>query len=196
MTNLFYLETICLMGQQDFIESSLNHWQQENRNLTKESCCKLLVELKRRHLEPVLTRLRGRDGVHVLFSEIKESYATIERNFMSDAKGALDARAEIFCDFQGASETCLFIAFSRPTVMTTDPKLNTIQQRLTNSTPFASNSKGIWTWRALNKLQFFNYDYFLRANHPSINLALTSGMPTSYISHVLLTICGHRLTSP
>ena len=86
------------------MECRLNRWQQENDSLSKESCRKLLIELKQQHLHPVLTRLRGRDGFQVSFVEIKESYAAIESDFKSRAKGAEDACAAMFSDFQGVSE--------------------------------------------------------------------------------------------
>ena len=82
------------------MERSLKRWQQENSGLTKESCRNLLIGLKQQHLDPILTRLRGRDAVQLSFSDIKEGYAAIERDFLSGAKGAADACALMFSDFQ------------------------------------------------------------------------------------------------
>ena len=86
------------------MEYNLNRWQQENSDLAKESCRKLLVELKKLHIDPVLTRLRGQRAVEVSFSEIERSYAAIYRDYKFEAKGPGDVCAGMFSEFQGVGE--------------------------------------------------------------------------------------------
>ena len=86
------------------MECNLNRWQQENSDLAKESCRKLLVGLKKLHIDPVLTRLRGQRAVEVSFSEIERSYAAIYRDYKSEAKGPGDVCAGLFSEFQGVGK--------------------------------------------------------------------------------------------
>ncbi|CAH3045124.1 unnamed protein product [Porites lobata] len=83
----------------DYMENGLNNWQKENARLTKESCNQLLVGLKRQHLDPVLTQLRGKDGAKVSFAEIMACYSAIEQGFKLEAKGAEDVCAQVFFEF-------------------------------------------------------------------------------------------------
>lgn len=86
------------------MENGLNCWQERNTRLTKESCHQLLVGLKHRHLDPVLTLLRGKDGAKVAFAEIMACYSAIELGFKEQAKGAEDVCAQVFLDFHPVSE--------------------------------------------------------------------------------------------
>jgi len=45
--------------------------------------------------------LRGPDGCKVSFSEIKECYTAIEKDFKAGAKGAEEICAEMFFEFHG-----------------------------------------------------------------------------------------------
>lgn len=89
---------------QDDIESSLNRWKQQNVTVTREYCRKLLIELKKQHLDQALTRLRGPDGCKVTFLEIKECYTAIENDFKAGAKGAEDICSKMFFEFHGVRE--------------------------------------------------------------------------------------------
>lgn len=87
------------------MENGLNSWQERNARLTKESCHQLLVGLKHRHLDPVLTELRGKDGAKVSFAEIMACYSSIELGYKEQAKGAAeDVCAQVFLDFHPVSE--------------------------------------------------------------------------------------------
>lgn len=86
------------------MESSLNRWKQQNSTATRESCRKLLIGLKRQHLDQVLTRLRGADGFKLSFLEVKDCYTAIENEFKSGARGAADTCAEMFFEFHGVRE--------------------------------------------------------------------------------------------
>ena len=85
------------------MENGLNNWQKDNARLTKESCNQLLVGLKRQHLDPVLTQLRGKDGAKVSFAEIMACYSAIEQGFKLEAKGAEDVCAQVFFEFHPVS---------------------------------------------------------------------------------------------
>lgn len=83
------------------MEGSLNRWRQQNISVTRECCRKLLIGLKKQHLDQALTRLRGPDGCKVSVSEIEECYSAIENDFKAGAKGAEDICAEMFFEFHG-----------------------------------------------------------------------------------------------
>lgn len=57
---------------QDYMESSLNRWKQQNCSVTRECCRELLIGLKKQHRDQALTRLRGPDGCKVSSLEVKE----------------------------------------------------------------------------------------------------------------------------
>ena len=77
----------------------LKRWQDENNRLTKEQCSKLLRELKKKCLDPILRELRGENGASVSFAQIIGGYSAIEQGFKRDAKGAKDVCAQEFYDF-------------------------------------------------------------------------------------------------
>ena len=102
------------------MECSLNGWIQQNNSVTRKSCRRLLIELKKQHLDQALSRLRGPDGFNVSFLEIKECYSAIESDFKVAAKGAKDTCAEMFVEFHGVrrktyilSKGCLYSQFIR-----------------------------------------------------------------------------------
>ena len=102
------------------MECSLNRWIQQNNSVTGESCRKLLIELKKQHLDQALGRLRGPEWFKVSFLEIKECYSAIENDFKAGAKGAKDTCAEMFVEFHGVrrktyilSKGCLYSQFIR-----------------------------------------------------------------------------------
>ena len=81
------------------MNESLKRWQDKNNRLTKEQCSKLLRELKKNHLDPILRELRGKDGVSMSFDRIVGGYSEIEQGFKRKAKGAKDVCAQEFYDF-------------------------------------------------------------------------------------------------
>ena len=81
------------------MNESLKRWQDKNNRLTKEKCSKLLRELKKEHLDPILRELRGKEGVSMSFDRIVGGYAAIEKGFQREAKGAKDVCAQEFYDF-------------------------------------------------------------------------------------------------
>ena len=89
------------------MENGLNSWQEENTRLTRESCHQLLTVLKKQHLDPVLAKLRGKDGAKVSFAEIMASYTAIEQGYKLEAKGAEDVCAQVFFDFHPVSNQAM-----------------------------------------------------------------------------------------
>lgn len=85
------------------MENGLNSWQGENTRLTKENCHQLLIRLKEQQLDPVLTRLRGKDGAKVSFAEIMACYSAIEQGYKLKAIGAKDVCAQVFFEFHPVS---------------------------------------------------------------------------------------------
>lgn len=81
------------------MENGLKRWQEENNRLTKEGCYRLLRGLKEQQLDPILTRLSGKDGASVTFAQIIGGYSAIEQGFKRDAKGAKDVCAQVFYEF-------------------------------------------------------------------------------------------------
>lgn len=89
----------------DFMEDRLNHWQDENTKRTKEICNQLLIGLKRQHLDPVLTKLRGKDGAKLSFAEIVACYNSIEQGYRLESRGAQDVCAQMFYEFHPQLQT-------------------------------------------------------------------------------------------
>jgi len=81
----------------------LNQWQTENAQVTKQSCERLLLQLKRKHLDPVLQQLQGRDGSKLSFDDIIGVYYLIKVDYEAHAVGAKDAIAAAFFDFHPVS---------------------------------------------------------------------------------------------
>nr|XP_058956417.1 guanylate-binding protein 6-like [Pocillopora verrucosa] len=81
------------------MNEGLKRWQDENKRLTKEQCHKLLRALKKKHLDPILRELSGKDGAAVSFAQIIGGYSAIEQGFNRDAKGAKDVCAQVFYEF-------------------------------------------------------------------------------------------------
>lgn len=98
------IDIVDICSSQAYMENGLNCWQERNTRLTKESCHQLLLGLKRQHLDPVLTQLRGQDGAQMSFAEIMACYSSIEQGFKSEAIGAEDVCAQVFLDFHPVSK--------------------------------------------------------------------------------------------
>lgn len=77
----------------------LNQWQNENTQRTRKCCEDLLVQLKRKHLDPVLQQLQGTDGSKLSFDDIIGVYHLIKDDYDARAVGAKDAIAAAFFDF-------------------------------------------------------------------------------------------------
>lgn len=86
------------------MENDLKRWHEENQRLTKEGCQRLLQDLRKKHLDPILQRLNGPMGSSVSFDQIKESFLAIERDFKKLARGAKDVCAQEFFKFQPVRE--------------------------------------------------------------------------------------------
>ena len=86
----------------------LNQWQTENVLMTKQSCERLLLELKRKHLDPVFQQLQGRDGSKLSFDDIIGVYHHIKEDYDARAVGARDAIAAAFFDFHPVRNRFLF----------------------------------------------------------------------------------------
>lgn len=77
----------------------LAEWKAKNDSRTKESCEKLLKELKGKHLDPVFVRARGPAGTSVSYKEIDDGLAIIELEYKTHTVGAKNVRAQVFCEF-------------------------------------------------------------------------------------------------
>lgn len=89
----------------------LNQWQIENTQLTRKGCQDLLVQLKRKHLDPVLQQLQGRDGSKLSFDDIIGVYHLIKNDYDARAFGAKDAIAAAFFDFHPVRNSYCFKTF-------------------------------------------------------------------------------------
>ena len=89
----------------------LNHWQNENIQKTRKFCEDLLVQLKRKHLDPVLQKLQGRDGSKLSFDDIIGVYHLIKEDYEARAVGAKDAIAAAFFDFHPVRHRYCFVSF-------------------------------------------------------------------------------------
>ena len=81
------------------MNESLKRLQDKNNRLTKEQCSKLLQELKKKYLDPILRELRGKDGASMSFDRIVGGYSAIENGFQNEVKGAKDVCAQEFYNF-------------------------------------------------------------------------------------------------
>ena len=86
------------------MECKLHGYKQHNSSVTREGCRKLLIELKAKHIDRTITRLRGPDGFKVSFTEIKDCHAAIEKDFKDGAKGPADTCAEMLLEFHKVSK--------------------------------------------------------------------------------------------
>jgi len=81
--------------------------------VTKDACEKLLKELKRKHLDPVLERARGPNGANVSYKEIDDGLAIIELEYKNQSVGAKNIRAQVFHEFHEVLYKLYDIAFCR-----------------------------------------------------------------------------------
>ena len=81
------------------MNESLKRLQDKNNRLTKEQCSKLLQELKKKYLDPILRELRGKDGASMSFDRIVGGYSAIENGFQNEVKGAKDVCTQEFYNF-------------------------------------------------------------------------------------------------
>ena len=95
--HLFKLILIFLI--QIELNKQLNQWQTDNAKQTKHFCDELLLQLKRKHLDPVLQQLQGSDGSKLSFDDIIGVYHLIKKDYDARAVGAKDAIAAAFFDF-------------------------------------------------------------------------------------------------
>ena len=69
------------------------------------------MQLKRKHLDPVLKQLQGRDGSKLSFGDIIGVYHLIKEDYEARAVGAKDAIAAAFFDFHHVRHRYCFIPF-------------------------------------------------------------------------------------
>ena len=77
----------------------MNKCKTENSRLTRQFCDDLLLQLKSKHLDPVIEQLQGREGSKLSFEDILRVYRRIADDYEASAFGAKDAIAEAFFDF-------------------------------------------------------------------------------------------------
>ena len=76
----------------------MNEWKTENSRLTRQFCDDLLLQLKTKHLDPVIEQLQGRESLDS-FDDMLHVYRQIKDDYEASALGAKDAIAEAFSDF-------------------------------------------------------------------------------------------------
>ena len=69
------------------------------------------MQLKRKHLDPVLQQLQGRNGSKLSFDDIIGVYHLIKEDYEARAVGAKDAIAAAFFDFHHVRHRYCFISF-------------------------------------------------------------------------------------
>ena len=79
-------------------------WQSENESLTRESCTRLLKQLRTEHLGPVLAQLHGEGGDKVIVEDIFAGNNGIEQEYKARATGAKDVCAAVFFEFRTVNE--------------------------------------------------------------------------------------------
>ena len=67
--------------------------------MTRESCNSLLTQLKEKHLDPVLQRLKGKEAAKISFEEIVGGYNQMQEDYQKSAIGAKDVIAAVFAEF-------------------------------------------------------------------------------------------------
>lgn len=88
-------------------------WKNKNDNLTEQICEKLVKELKEKHLDPVLERIRGPQGETVSFMEIDKGCAVIELEYKSNAVGSKEVRARVLRKFHQVSNSTVANLFKK-----------------------------------------------------------------------------------
>ena len=88
-----------LLDFQAAFDKQLASWKNENDKLTRDACTSLLKRLKQEHLDPILEKLHGAKGAHVLFEDIIQDYNRLEQDFKVRATGAKDVSAAVFFEF-------------------------------------------------------------------------------------------------
>ena len=86
----------------------MNEWKTENSRLTRQFCDDLLLQLKTKHLDPVIEQLQGREGFDS-FDDMLHVYRQIKDDYETSALGAKDAIAEAFSDFHSARSPYLIL---------------------------------------------------------------------------------------
>nr|XP_058955472.1 guanylate-binding protein 6-like [Pocillopora verrucosa] len=82
-----------------FFEKRLNELKTKNSRLTRQFCDDLLLQLKTKHLDPVIEQLQGREDSKLSFDDILSVYRHIKDDYEAESRGAKDAIAEAFSDF-------------------------------------------------------------------------------------------------
>ena len=77
----------------------MNELKTKNSRLTRQFCDDLLLQLKTKHLDPVIEQLQGREDSKLSFDDILSVYRHIKDDYEAESRGAKDAIAEAFSDF-------------------------------------------------------------------------------------------------
>lgn len=95
-----------LKNSQVSIDEKLNSWLNENSKITREVCKQLLDQLKQRHLNPVLQKLRDKEGGKLVsYADVTEGYDRIEEEYKKSARGAKDTISEVYSKFHPVRDT-------------------------------------------------------------------------------------------
>ena len=78
-------------------------WMEKNKQVTKDACEQLLIQLKKDILDPVLSQLTSAQASSLTFKDITKAYNLIESKYKKLARGAEDVRACVFANVQPVS---------------------------------------------------------------------------------------------
>ena len=81
------------------LTKKLKTWLTKNGQITRELCHNLLLQLKQKHLDPVLHQLQGSNGSELSFDDILGVYYRVKADYDKQAVGAKDIIAATLFDF-------------------------------------------------------------------------------------------------
>ena len=81
-----------------------NLWQIKNATSTRQFCNDLLIQLKWKHLDPVVQQLLGKEGAKLSFDDTIGGYDRIKDDYHKSAIGAKDVIAAVFYEFHPVSQ--------------------------------------------------------------------------------------------
>ena len=110
---LFFFFRLLFYSVQELFNEKLISWKTRNEKLTRELCNRLLIQLKEKHLEPVLRQLQGKEAAKMSFDEIIDGYNHIKEDYHNSALGAKDVIAAVFFEFHPVGSSVEIYHFFR-----------------------------------------------------------------------------------
>ena len=94
---------------QSFADREYVTWQTENDQFTREACDALLKQLKKKHSDPILDQLQGKEGAKVLFDDIVAGYKNVKQDYKARVTGAKQVCAAVSFEFHPVNRVLLGI---------------------------------------------------------------------------------------